>query len=627
MLPTFDRGTVRGRNTFLEAFDRVTLNDVGDLEETLADKGQEHPDFLYRETQIAAIASEYNAIADEAIQIRDAPDGPKKRIGVLMQRINYLRGQAKGKKAKGKKPALTDSFSIPDRQSQMVNLAEQLQAEVEKEKEQMKNLTETIKPAQKGAKNIVNFDAILDEKRKAAAKARKIEEMELIKQQKEEAAAAAEAMKEELIAESQAAWKNASPLVKQIMAILETVIYRGLYGDDFDSVGRGALAAWLEDTVETKEELTLYMLAFPFKAASTAKTLSPYLDLAEVAALQTLGRLLTELNAVYAPGARFVLISDGVTFSDIYRIRDDMMLAYLLKVQEYCSKIHPKLECRSMYDVFPEKVCNEAWDEKRVRDEIFDVYQPDEDWVMMQREIDAGFKSKGADFQKFLYEDVDPKAFPNNTQRNNDSKKRSIQMLQRDEALRIFTMGALPNAVRVSIRPRSQAGPTYCINMIGSTQRETAMEIEEVVDLTTPWHNVLVRIDENDSDRERTELLPTDKRFYIRAQFVKAFPGAKPIVDKDGITQGYSIPKESLEDDPTKGFDSGEEFGVHELPPLPTEEEARLNRKKAVENAIGFGWSKEVTAALKVVGDRLLNKEVTRDMVVFGAGNDALLLA
>ena len=82
------------------------------------------------------------------------------------------------------------------------------------------------------------------------------------------------------------------------------------------------------------------MLAFPFKSKSTAKTLSPYPDLAEEAALQTLGKLLTELNAVYEHGARYVMISDGVTFSDIYGIRDDIMLAYLLKVQEMCHTIH-----------------------------------------------------------------------------------------------------------------------------------------------------------------------------------------------------------------------------------------------------------------------------------------------
>jgi len=288
-----------------------------------------------------------------------------------------------------------------------------------------------------------------------------------------------------------------------------------------------------------------------------------------------------------------------------------------------------------MYDVFPEQVVEGVkdgdktwyWDEKQIRDEIFDVYQPSQEWVMMQREIDGGFKAKGMDFQKFLYEDADPAAFANNNQRNNHAKRNAMRMLQRDEALRIFTMGALPNGIRVSIRPRSQAGPTYCINMIGQTQREMGKKFAEVVDLTTPWHNVLIRIDENEEDSERTDLLPTDKRFYMRNQFVSCFKGAKPIVE-DGRVQAYSIPAASLEgEDPTKDYKTDEEFTIHTLPEIPTEEVARLNRIKAVKNAERFGWDPDITAALKNVGDKILNKEVTREMVNFGAGNDNLLLS
>jgi len=259
--------------------------------------------------------------------------------------------------------------------------------------------------------------------------------------------------------------------------------------------------------------------------------------------------------------------------------------------------------------------------EQAIRDAIFDVYLPTEQWVQMQKEIDVGFKNKGADFQKFLYEDTDPATFENASQRNRAAKKCAQQMLQRDEALRIFTMGALPNAIRVSIRPRSQAGPTYCINMIGATQREMGKRVEQVVDLTTPWHNVLVRLDEADD-----QLKEGDKRFYLRHQFVPAFTHAKPIVGADGRIMGYSLPS-NFEGDPTKNIGPSvlPEYTAPTLPAPPTEEEAKQMRERAVQNAVRFGWSEKVSAALKHNGDRILNKEVTRDMVRFGAGGDAVV--
>merc|ERR1711939_146065 len=144
-------------------------------------------------------------------------------------------------------------------------------------------------------------------------------------------------------------------------------------------------------------------------------------------------------------------------------------------------------------------------------------------------------------------------------------------------------------------------------------------QLQEAVDLTTPWHNVLVRIcEDKDVDRDRLELLDSDKNFYIRRQFIPAFEDARPLM-RDGKVQGYSVPRESLKDDPTKDFKPADEDTVHKLPPLPTEEEAQANRKKVIENAVRFGWSQEVTDSLKRNGDKILNGEVTRDMLAFGA--------
>jgi len=622
---------------------RASHNRFSGLEKKMHRRGQELPDFLDRESQVAAIVQANTGIADAAKQQRDCEDGPKRRMGEIRGQLGLLNGKGKkGKKGKKSKreDALPAVAAVPEDPQKKAELKAVLEAKLVAEMERMKKLSAAIKPAEKRAKNVANFRAILQKKKDEAQKKREKEEMKKVKQQKEAAAKAAEAKKGELIAASQASWAAAPPLVKRIMGILESVIYRPLHGDEFDSIGRGALAARIQKTVDAGEELLLYMLAFPFKSKSAAKVIGTLPDLAEEAALQTLGNLLAQLNAVYPPGARYVIISDGVVFHDVYGVRDDLMLSYLLKVQEMCHAVHPKLECRSMYDFFPEQVCKgvrasgtdiEQWfDEKQIRSEVFDVYMPTPRWVQLQKEIDVGFKNKGSDFQKFLFEDADPALFPNDTQRNKAAKAGAQQMLQRDEALRIFTMGALPNAIRVSIRPRSQAGPTYCINMIGATQREMGEQLEEVVDLTTPWHNVLVRLDDESSAEAGTtrHLQQGDRVFYLRHRFVPAFAGAAPLIDAHGKVQGYSIPSgfEGVSD-PTKDADpvSLPEYSSPELPTYPTEEQARARRRQAVENAVRFGWSQAVTDALKHNGDRILEKEITRTMIRFGAGGDAVV--
>ena len=136
--------------------------------------------------------------------------------------------------------------------------------------------------------------------------------------------------------------------------------------------------------------------------------------------------------------------------------------------------------------------------------------------------------------------------------------------------------------------------------------------------------HVLVRVDSEDNNS--SDLLESDKIFYIRKQFIGAFANVKPII-KNGRVQGYSIPRENFEGgDPTKEFALEEQYTAHELRQVPTEEEAILNRARAVLNANRFGWSEKITIALKRNGDKILKNEVTRDMICFGAGNDALLM-
>lgn len=474
-----------------------------------------------------------------------------------------------------------------------------------------------------------------------------------------------------------------SKLTNRIISIVEKVVYRR-GGDLWECVGRAALANRIEERTSQHEELVFYMLGFPFKSKCAAKVLGFLPDLAEGAALRTLRLLLVELNEVYASGARYVIISDGVVFHDVYGVRNDLMLSYLLKMQEMCYEAHPKLECRSLYDFFPELVCGEkrCFDEAAICAKLYEVYQPSLDWVKAQRKRDRSFAKKGNDFQKFLYEDSSEGDFVSKNQRNKAAKAGSRKMLQRDEAIRLFMRDALrleqstnllpssrsphsepnPNKnsgpIRFSIRPRSQAGPTYCISLIPdqAAQREMAARAPgKVVELTTPWHNVAVQLAEGgDADsgsvgghsKKRTSSVePVHPAVcFMRRQHVRCFRAAKPVRDKEGRVCGFAMPR-TLPTDPapplgadhdahtdadiansgreTGGSNCQDELGEErelELPPYPSAQEAQARRRQAVTNAARFGWSVDITHALRMHGDRILRKQVTRGMVSFGAG-------
>lgn len=58
------------------------------------------------------------------------------------------------------------------------------------------------------------------------------------------------------------------------------------------------------------------MPAFPFKSANkNFKVLGALLDRAEEAALARLNTMCAEIGAVYKPGARLLIISDGLVYN------------------------------------------------------------------------------------------------------------------------------------------------------------------------------------------------------------------------------------------------------------------------------------------------------------------------
>lgn len=74
--------------------------------------------------------------------------------------------------------------------------------------------------------------------------------------------------------------------------------------------------------------------AFPAKSPNRTKVIGELPDLGELLALQHLQRICDEIAAVYPPGAKITICSDGHVFSDLVGLTDEAVDRYLEELQK-----------------------------------------------------------------------------------------------------------------------------------------------------------------------------------------------------------------------------------------------------------------------------------------------------
>src|SRR5207237_6209824 len=87
------------------------------------------------------------------------------------------------------------------------------------------------------------------------------------------------------------------------------------------------------------EPVHMILPAFPAKSPSPKKTLGPMPDLAERVALESLGRLIEEIRAIHAPGARITICSDGHVFSDLVLVDDGDVTRYGREIEAMIDRL------------------------------------------------------------------------------------------------------------------------------------------------------------------------------------------------------------------------------------------------------------------------------------------------
>lgn len=239
--------------------------------------------------------------------------------------------------------------------------------------------------------------------------------------------------------------------------------------------------------VEKNQPIIFVLPAFPAKSPNLSKVLGVLPDMAEKLALEFLNNLCKQIQAIYAPGARIVLCSDGRVFNDVIGMTDTEVGQYQDEISRLTKEMPlDYLSTFNLDDAYP------ALDFNQMRDHLMEQYG--EPLVSLQEAVRRGSKAgRNCDDEeihrqycgitRFLVEDgTHPKQTMSRTALQKACRQRAYIVIQRSRAWSALIETYFPNAVRLSIHP--QTCGSYKLGIC-------LMEAENWM---TPWHGVAVNV-------------------------------------------------------------------------------------------------------------------------------------
>lgn len=217
--------------------------------------------------------------------------------------------------------------------------------------------------------------------------------------------------------------------------------------------------------------------AFPAKSPNGQKTLGCLPDMGEEIALRNLQALCDEIKAIYAPGAKITICSDGRIFADLVEVSDDDVSAYVAELSRYIDTNDlGDLSVVNLEDLMTGSGFDEA------RDQVMAHYgEPFEsltERIRLQPEMQQLFNG----IHRFVSEDravLHPELSAR--QAKETSKKVAIEVIRRSNAWTRFIASAFPHALRLSIHPYP------------SHHDKVGIRLTKAIDeWLTPWHGVVV---------------------------------------------------------------------------------------------------------------------------------------
>ncbi|MFJ9613574.1 L-tyrosine/L-tryptophan isonitrile synthase family protein [Streptomyces noursei] len=241
---------------------------------------------------------------------------------------------------------------------------------------------------------------------------------------------------------------------------------------------------------------------FPCKSPHPAKVLGPLPDEGERLALRFLDRLCARIAAVYPPGARVAICSDGHVFSDLIRVPDATIDAYgdglrALIHEEGLANRLSVFDLRAAYGNLP-------YAEKRARIEA--EHAPALAALRAETRADESARRLYQGITRFLFEDTDLQAYPGTRSAlQRECRARAYDVIRRSRAWGELIDGYHPGAVRLSIHPQPRGSAKFGIRLLDAPDV-----------WLTPWHGCV--LEHPDGRRELLHRTDAERRGRLVVQ-------------------------------------------------------------------------------------------------------------
>ncbi len=280
--------------------------------------------------------------------------------------------------------------------------------------------------------------------------------------------------------------------------------------------------------IRNGEPIPMILPAFPAKSPNREKTLGPLPDFAEKHALQQLQNLSDRISAIYQPGAKIVICSDGRVFADLVRIPDADVSAYGDYLKAYAQEHHP-----GVFDFFNlDHVFRDIKDYDTLREELLICYGEALSSLRRRCKEERHARAMYQGITRFIFEDylgIEPFRNQSRTSVQKIARGIAYRVIQRSNAWSRLLEEQFRHAIRLSIHPQFRVSEKIGV-YLGDAESSW----------TTPWHAVAVREGDKIVLRKRKE--------------VEESNGV--LIFKDGRPSHFEIPH-TAESDPVALTESG----------------------------------------------------------------------
>ncbi|WP_367127983.1 L-tyrosine/L-tryptophan isonitrile synthase family protein [Saccharothrix sp. HUAS TT1] len=242
---------------------------------------------------------------------------------------------------------------------------------------------------------------------------------------------------------------------------------------------RAAQRAKVEVHVRAGRAIPMLLPAFPAKSPNPDKVLGHLPDLAEELSIAFLEALCARVRAVYPPGARLIICSDGRVFNDLVRIPDPHVSDYQREMHDLLRRLGAEhIGLYSLDDVYPDA------DPAQMRRKLWADHAPD--MAALREEVRGGGPVLGLyrGITRFLFEDAKTPGFRgSNATLQRESRQRAYEVIGRSQAWGNLLAVIHPDAVRLSIHPQPCGHEKFGIFLQHDGDEDRWL---------TPWHAVAV---------------------------------------------------------------------------------------------------------------------------------------